>query len=296
MRAGGRKHVVNLSPFLPHDRRNIAVGRRNDSYDTVIMFRKNALITEHEMLLPRNGMVATTHTLTSELFQLIYVAPGGNYDKRWVLYDPDISDRIPTGYTLTEDDPALRPDYYRSTNRVWENARIVANDSYACPYPNCSCFNPKGFTACVTCGCKFTFEIITGPSKVAPPSDDTAVDDEEVTPEEFAAYGRRIAACTIRVTQGRAHVPTDEGLLWHQIHRCLDWRRKWDYEWSRDYNLEKLRKGGSRWQSGEHWDKQIPSAFEGMKRTPPEGIPGLAAFRVKHDDSIGEPTHPDHSL
>ena len=35
--AGGRRHV-NLSPFLPHDPRNIAVGRQQDVYDTVITF------------------------------------------------------------------------------------------------------------------------------------------------------------------------------------------------------------------------------------------------------------------
>ena len=90
--------------------------------------------------------------------------PGGNYEKRWVLCNPDISDRIPMGYTTMANDPALYPGYYRSTDRVWENARIVANDSYACPNPNCSCFWPKGFTACVTCGCKFTFELFIGPT------------------------------------------------------------------------------------------------------------------------------------
>ena len=36
--AGGRKHV-NLSPFLPHDTRNVAVGRQHDIYDTVIIFK-----------------------------------------------------------------------------------------------------------------------------------------------------------------------------------------------------------------------------------------------------------------
>ena len=74
--SGGRKHV-NLSPYLPHDPRNVAVGRLNDNYDTVIMFRKNAVIREHELLLSANGIVATTQTLTSEFFQLIYVCPFG---------------------------------------------------------------------------------------------------------------------------------------------------------------------------------------------------------------------------
>ena len=40
IRDGGREHV-NLSPFLPHDDRNVAVGRTHISYDTVIMFYKD---------------------------------------------------------------------------------------------------------------------------------------------------------------------------------------------------------------------------------------------------------------
>ena len=75
--AGGRKHV-NLSPFLPHDPRNVAVGRQNDIYDTVIIFKKDRVLSEHKTLLSANGIVATTGALMSGLFQLIYVVPSGD--------------------------------------------------------------------------------------------------------------------------------------------------------------------------------------------------------------------------
>ena len=175
------------------------------------------------MLLSANGIVATTETLTSKFFQLIYVVPLGNYDKRWALYGPDLREYAPSGYASTD---VSRP-YYRDSN--WEHERRVANDSYPCPNPDCCLYHPKGFAACVTCGCRFTFGVVTGHCKVALPSADDNVGDEEITTEEFEAYGIRVAKCVLRAKQNKIHVFTDEGLLWHQVLRCLDWRRKWDY-------------------------------------------------------------------
>ena len=45
IRTGGREHV-NFSRFLPHDARNIAVGRAHDSYDTIIMFNKGRVLND----------------------------------------------------------------------------------------------------------------------------------------------------------------------------------------------------------------------------------------------------------
>ena len=67
---GGRRHV-NLSPFLPHDPRNTAVGRQQDIYDTIIILKKDGALSEHEMLLSANGIVATTEVLNPDLIQLI---------------------------------------------------------------------------------------------------------------------------------------------------------------------------------------------------------------------------------
>ena len=100
------------------------MGRQQDIYDTVIIF-KDRVLSERKMLLSANGIVATTEVLTSDLFQLIYVVPSGHYNKRWVLYDPDLRDLVPSGYTAIE---MSRP-YYR--DEVWEHERRVANDSYA---------------------------------------------------------------------------------------------------------------------------------------------------------------------
>ena len=124
--SGGRRHV-DLSPFLPHDPRNTAVGRQHDSYDTIIVFKKDRVLSEHEMLLSANGIFATTEVLNSDLIQLICVVPSGQFNKRWVLYDPDLRDLVPCGYTAME----MSRSYYKDV--LWEHERRVANDSYACP-------------------------------------------------------------------------------------------------------------------------------------------------------------------
>ena len=115
-----------------------------------MMFRKDDVIREHEMLLSANGIVATTQTLTSEFFQLIYVVPSGDYEKRWVLYDPDLRECIPLGYTTTASVPeeqqvvktesgySVSRPYFRDCN--WEHEWKIADDSYACPNPNCCLF------------------------------------------------------------------------------------------------------------------------------------------------------------
>ena len=140
IRAGGRKHV-NLSPLLPHDTRNKAAGRTHDSYDTIVIFNKDRILNEHEMLMSANGIIATTEVSHPDLIQLMYVVPSGQYDRRWVLYDPDLWDLVPCGYTNT----GMSQSYCKDV--LWETKRMVANDSYARPNPHCGLFNPKGFTA-----------------------------------------------------------------------------------------------------------------------------------------------------
>ena len=133
--SGGRRHV-NLSPFLPHDPRNTAVGRQHASYDTIIIFKMDRVLSEHEMLMSANGIVATTEVLRSDLIQLIYVVPSGQHNKRWVLYGPDRRDIVPCGYTAM----GMSRSYYKEV--LWEHGRRVANGSTACPNPHCFHFNP----------------------------------------------------------------------------------------------------------------------------------------------------------
>ena len=204
--SGGRRHV-DLSPFLPHDPRNTAVGRQHDSYDTIIVSKKDGVLSEHEMLLSANGIVATTEVLRSDLIQLTYVVPSGQYNKRWVLYDPDLSDLVLCGYTATD----MSQSYYKDA--LWEHKRRVANDSYACPNPHCRLFNPKGFTACATCGCKFTFEAVLGPSKVALPVAGSTFDDAEITAKEFEDYGLRVAKHAFRAQEKKVFVYKNNFLL-----------------------------------------------------------------------------------
>ena len=153
-------------------------------------------MSEHEMLMSANGIIATTEVSHPDLIQLMYVVPSGQYDRRWVLYGPDLWDLVPCGYTNT----GMSQSYFKDTS--WEAQLIVANDSYACPNPHCGLFNPKGFTACVTCGCKFTCEAVTGPSKVALPGS-VSNDKDDVTDKEIEDHGLRIAKHSVRARENK---------------------------------------------------------------------------------------------
>ena len=279
--AGTRRHT-NLSPYLPHDPRNFAAGRSDYSYDTVIMFDKEALFRDNvELRMSLNGIVVTTRTLTSKYIKLIYVVPKGNHDERWVLYYPCLWNSVPTGGTKAPDaDSSTDRPYYR--DYAWEWKRITEDDSVACP--NCRSFNPKGFTACVTCGCKYSFDVISGPSKVVVPSHDDKVNDEEATPEEIEAYARRVAAFAVRSDRSQTWVAKDHWLIWKEILNCLDWRYKWDHRWSREDNVAKIGKGGSRWHSGQHWDIPPQDRCERLLATSglPLGSGNAEHFWLKH--------------
>ena len=154
-------------------------------------------------------------------------------------------------------------------------------------------FNPKGFTACVTCGCKFTFEAVLGPSKVARPGSDG--DGDEVTAQEMEDYGLRIAKHAVRTKKKIIFFYKDDSLLWKQVVRCLGWRRKWDLILPKEDNLNKLQKGGSRWHSGEQWDRPTTTDFNQMRREYPGGTLGSAEFYAKHHDRICDHNLPDHA-
>ena len=109
---GARRHT-NLSPYLPHDSRNVAVGRADNNYDTVIMYDKESLFRDGIALyMSLKGIVATTRTIGFNYIRLVYVVPNGNYSERWVLYDPELWSSIPTGFTMAPNaSNAGRPCY-----------------------------------------------------------------------------------------------------------------------------------------------------------------------------------------
>ena len=158
------------------------------------MFDKEALFRDRvDLRMSLNGIVVTTRTLTSNYIKLIYVVPKGNDDERWVLYDPCLWNSVPTGGTKAPDvDSSHERSYYRD---AWEWKRITADDSIACP--SCRSFNPKGFTACVTCGCKYSFDVISGPSKVVVPSHDDKVNDPK---HPVSAPGDILPVININIT------------------------------------------------------------------------------------------------
>ena len=155
---------------------------------------------------------------------------------------------------------------------------------------------PKGFTACVTSGCKFTFEAVLGPSKVALPVARGTSDDAEITAKEYEDYGLRVAKHAVRAQERRVFVYKDKFLLWRQVLRCLDWRKKWDLVWTREDNLSKLHKGSSRWHSGEQWERPSPMVFERMRRGYLLGIPGAEEFYAMHRKCFVDKIQPDHAF
>ena len=86
----------------------------------------------------------------------------------------------------------------------------------------------------------------SGPSKVAPPLAESTVGNDGVTAKEYEYYGLGVAKHAIRAKE-KIYVYQDDWLLWRQVLRCLDWRRKWDLMWTHGDSLSKLHKGGSRW-------------------------------------------------
>ncbi len=292
--AGNRGHS-NLSPFLPHDPRNRAAGRAADSYDTVIMYDMSFLLTDGiELSMSMNGIVATRQILGSSHINLVYVVPGGNYDERWVLYDPALWTLIPAGFTMPPNASSRGQLYYEGAASTRE--RMAKKDSYTCPNPACRCFNPRGFTACVTCGCKYTFNRVIVPSKAAIPSDDDNVEGDNPTPQEIVDYGLRVAAFALRNAAKRIHVHTDDSLLWTHILRCLDWRHKWDHIWDQDDNFRKIALGGSRWHAGRHWDKPSKSTCDRMVDTPSmHNGPGYDRFVLWNQECFENPLNENHS-
>ena len=292
--AGNRGHS-NLSPFLPHDPRNRAAGRAAVNYDTVIMYDMKSILADGiELSMSMNGIVATRQTLGSNHSKLVYVVPGGNYDGRWVLYDPDLWELIPTGFTMPPNASSQGQYYYEGTASTRE--RMAKNDSYACPNPSCRCFNPRGFTACVTCGCKYIFNQITGPSKAAIPSNDDNVEGDNPTPQEIVDYGLRVAAFALRNAAKRIHVPKDDDLLWNHVLRCLDWRHKWDHIWTQEDNFRKIALGGSRWHAGRHWPQPDSEVYERMVGKPSmHAGPGPVQFVENNEWCFSNPNNVDHS-
>ena len=126
------------------------------------------------------------------------------------------------------------------------------------------------------------------------PSVDTTVNNEDVTPEELAAYGFRVAAYAVWANHNKVHVVSDNSLTWNQVLRCLDWQRKWDLVWTEEDNLRKIHAGGSRWHSGEHWDRPRPSAIEEMKKIKGIPGPGFKAFKAKNIQIIDKTSCAEH--
>ena len=134
---------------------------------------------------------------------------------------------------------------------------------------------------------------MTGPSKMALPGP-VCDDKDKVTEKEIEDYGLRIAKHSVRTRENKVYKYTPSFLMWQQVVRCLDWRRKWDTIWTTEDNLNKLQKGGSRWHSGQHWNIPSQTDFDRMAQSYPTDTPGSDDFYAKHHARICDGNLPDH--
>ena len=85
-------------------------------------------------------------------------------------------------------------DHSSPAASLWNGQRRVAKDPYRCPNAQCRCHKPRGFTARVTCGAKFAFEIIIGPSKVEKITEGTNAETKEATPRSKRLWDEGLLA------------------------------------------------------------------------------------------------------
>ena len=165
--------------------------------------------------------------------------------------------------------------------------------------PNCKAFNPNGFTCCLRCHVKFTFDDIKEESKEAKgpvkklelvasvskklaaksgnagpasssgdhPSDIAPVPGiEEVALNEAVRAARRM----IREDQGKNQSFNKPSVLfWELVNGNMKWRLRWDQQRSDEEKQALVRAGGSRFCAGTHFgevaeqDRERPLGYAG---------------------------------
>ena len=259
MSRSNRAHS-NFTPFPPFDKRNIASGRLAGEYDVVIIFNKEKLM-KYDLQMSMSAVLVTDANLPWTTIDLIYVIPPINSGQAWVLYDPDYIDKTITGNT------APSSSEHAKTRQSKRDATLMQGQ-YGCGLNACTCcesLNPEGFTSCLNCRVKFSFDEIAEVSKVArgsgkksgnagsAPSGSNALPVEMVSLEAAATEAIRIAKFQQREDKGLQqvfHRPGD--ILWELVNGNMKWRLRYDCRpdaEKRDFIAE----GKSRFCAGAHF-------------------------------------------
>ena len=113
-----------------------------------------------------SAVLVTDMNIPWTAIDLIYVVPSYNHGSAWVLYDPDLVDREIKGHTLPSDGSAAWGAKALGSYTDDVDGQVASMcGTQECP--NCKAFNPNGFTSCLRCHVKFTFDDIKEESKEA---------------------------------------------------------------------------------------------------------------------------------
>ena len=261
----------NFSPFPPFDNRNLAPGRLAGDYYVVIIFNPEKLIN-HGLRLSMNAILVTDSHLPWTTIDLVYAVPPINSGKSWVLYNPDLIGRKIMGYTAPSH--GKYADARPSDQDIPQSS--VGHDCGWSECPCCKSLNPKGFTSCLNCRVKFSFEPIAEVSKVArrtggksekagstPASPNTKA--VAMVPTEVAAKEAiRIAKLEAREDNNleqRYLRPGDH--LWEVVNANMKWRIRFDG--MTDDEQKFIAEGKSRFCAGEKFGKHHLDPGKGGK-------------------------------
>ena len=248
----------------------------------MIVYSKQKLL-KYDLRIAMSAVLVTDSNIPWFAIDLIYVVPSYKHGKAWVLYDPELMDYKIKGHT--------RPSH-GGNDAIWG---AKAHGSYMddadgqvttpCgtqKCPNCAAFNPNGFTCCLRCHVKFTFDDIKEESKEAKgpvkklelvasvskklaaksgnagpasssgdhPSDIAPVPGiEEVALNEAVRAARRM----IREDQGKNQSFNKPSVLfWELVNGNMKWRLRWDQKRSVEEKQKLVNEGGSRFCAGTH--------------------------------------------
>ena len=256
----------NFSPFPPFDNRNLAPGRLAGEYNVVIIFNPEKLIN-HDLRLSMNAILVTDSNLPWTTIDLVYVVPPINSGKSWVLYNPDLIGRKIMGHTA--------PSHGKYADACPSDQDIPQSlGDLDCGWSECPCcksLNPEGFTACLNCRVKFSFEPIAEVSKVARrtvgKSENAGSTPASSNPKAVAMVPTEVAAKeAIRIAKLQAREdnnleqrylrPGDH--LWEVVNANMKWRIRFD-GMTDDEQQEFIASGKSRFCAGEKFEKRLRS-------------------------------------
>ena len=291
----------NFTPFPPFDKRNIAAGRLGGEFNAVIVYNKRKLL-KYNLRIAMSAVLVTDSNIPWTVIDLIYVVPSYNHGSAWVLYDPDLVDREIKGHTLPSDGSAAWGAKALGSYTDDVDGQVASMcGTQECP--NCKAFNPNGFTSCLRCHVKFTFDDIKEESKeakggnkrlelVASASKKLATKSGNAGPASSSVdlpsgiapvpgvekvlicESLKAARRMIREDQGKNQSFSKPSvLLWELVNGNMKWRLRWDQRRSVEEKQQLVNEGCSRFCAGTHF-----GALTDRNRARPLGYGGPTSF------------------